>query len=495
MLSTLKNKLRQLWNNLPLRIRLTFFYVGLLGLLLGIFGGTLYWDTRHFLFQSTTTRIRAQAKPVIERRLFGAGGSSSSSPQALEERLQQIAYPLARDLTSRDTVALVLDKTGQVLADGRLLPEEPYPPVPSPQAVSRALAGENEVNYITTIQGERVLVLLIPLRQAPGSPQVIGVVQLSTPLAPIEQILQRQRLLLALSITGTLLVGTILGLWLTTSALTGLTRMVQTCQRIAQGDLSQRVNLPHHRDEVGQLALAFDEMVARIEALFASQGRFVANAAHELRTPLTALQGSLEVLMRGAQDDPAATARLIQGMYREITRLTRLSQQLLDLTRLESASDIRKQPLELATFFDEFLQQAQLLGPERNISLQAGPPLTLLADADALRRVLFNLVDNAIQHTAPGGTISLGWRRQGDQVAIWVADDGEGIAPEDLPHIFEPFYRGDRSRSRRWGGTGLGLALAKALVEAHGGQIQVSSEPGRGALFTITLPLSQNENL
>ena len=494
-----------IWNNLSLRLRLTLLYVGLLALLLCILSGVLYWDTRRFLLDSTATRLRAQAKPVIERWLYSDGmpspGPLPAPPLSPPEPpappsapapadLSYIADALARDLTSRDTVALILDRDGQVVANGRRLPEEPVPPTPNPTYYSRALAGENEVNYITIASGQHTLVLLIPLRRAPASPEILGVVQLSTPLAPIDQILLRQRLLLGIGIGLTLCAGTIFGLWLTTSALKPLNRMVATCRRIAAGDLRQRVNLPHRHDEIGQLASTFDNMVARIEAAFEAQHRFVANAAHELRTPLTALQGSLEVLLRGSQDDPAAVARLTQGMYREVTRLARLCEQLLDLTRVNASAPVHRQPVELRAFFNEFVQQARLLAREREVILEAGPPITVSADPDALKEMLFNLVDNAVQHTEREGTITLGWRSSPGEVEMWVADNGEGIAPDDLPHIFEPFYRGDRSRSRRRGGTGLGLTLARALIEAHGGRIKVDSWVGKGTRFTITLPVA-----
>ena len=463
------------WRNLSLRVRLTLLYVGLLALLLATLGGALYWDFQNFLLTSTATRLRAQAKPVIDA-LMTTG----------DQRAQ--AQTLARNLTSRDTAALIIAPDGSVIASGKTLPEEPAPPPPDPAHYHRALAGDNEVTYETGPDDDRQLVMLIPWRSAPGGPDILGVIQLSTPLAPIERILWRQKLALGLGIMLTLLAATAGGLWLTSSALRPLSRMTDTCERIAEGDLSQRVNLPERGDEIGRLASAFDHMVARLEAAFQAQRRFVANAAHELRTPLTAIRGSLEVLMRGAQDDPAAAARLTQGMYREVVRLSRLSEQLLDLSRIGAPAAIHKQSVALTSFFEAFLAQAQLLARERTVALEPGPDITLFADPDALTEMLFNLVDNAVQHTTEGGVITLGWAAKGDTTELWVADDGEGIAPQDLPHIFEPFYRGDASRSRRQGGSGLGLALVQALAQAHGGRISVSSQPGQGARVAITLP-------
>ncbi len=505
------------WNDLPLRYKLTLLYVGLLAVLLCVLGVALYLDTAHFLVHTTAVRLRAQAKPVIEHWLPGwAAGEEGPSPPvpgptppagapgppgppvpappgdkaAIASSLDGIAAQLSRALTSRDTTALVLDADGKLLASGRQLPEEPLPAPPDSTYVSRALAGENEVTYTTNVDGVRSLVLLIPLRHAPGEGEVVGVVELTTPLALIDAVLWRQRLLIGLGIVLTLVLGTLGGLWITRSALTPLQRMISTCRRIAAGDLSQRVNLPARRDEVGQLASAFDNMVAQIERTFAAQKRFVAAAAHELRTPLTALRGSLEVLLRGAQDDPSAAARLVQGMYREVTRLVRLAEQLLDITRLDSPVIIHRQPVDVARFFTGFLDQARRLAGERTVTLTPGGDVTVSADPDALKQVLFNLVDNAVKHTSPDDRIEIGWEVGEDEVAIWVADDGAGIAPDDLPHVFEPFYRGDRSRSRRQGGAGLGLSLARAVVEAHGGTIEVESGLNVGTRVTLRLPRS-----
>ncbi len=506
------------WNDLPLRYKLTLLYVGLLAALLCALGVVLYLDTAHFLIHTTAVRLRAQAKPTIEHWLPGwSAGEEGPKPPAPgpapppgapalpgppapappEDRtetasssLEGIAAQLSRSLTSRDTTALVLNATGRLVANGRQLPEEPLPASPDSTYVSRALAGENEVTYITSVNGVRSLVLLIPLRRAPGERKVVGVVELTTPLSLIDAVLWRQRLLIGLGIVLTLGLGTLGGLWITRSALAPLQRMIYTCRRIAAGDLSQRVNLPARRDEVGQLASAFDNMVAQIEKAFAAQKRFVAAAAHELRTPLTALHGSLEVLLRGAQDDPTTAARLVQGMYREVTRLIRLAEQLLDLTRLDSPVIIHRKSVNLAQFLTGFLDQARRMAGERTVTLTPGEDVTISADPDAFKQVLFNLVDNAIKHTAPNGRIEIGWEAREKEIAIWVADDGVGIAPDDLPHVFEPFYRGDRSRSRRRGGAGLGLSLARAVVEAHGGTIEVESELNAGTRVTLRLPRS-----
>ncbi len=475
----------KLWDKLSLRTRLTLLHSGLLALIVCILGVTFFIDTRNLLIENTASHLRARAKPIIEHWLYGQKNHLPTS-----DDLKQIAKSLARDLTSRNTVALILDKHGKTIANGKMLPEEPSPPSPNPVYYSQALAGKNEVNYIISQSNHHTLVILIPLRQTPTSQKIIGVVQLSSPLTSVEQTLFYHGLYLATGALITLFMGFGLGFLLTSSALRGLKRVINICQEISKGNLNLRVNLPKRQDEIGQLAHAFDKMVECIESTFEAQRRFVANAAHELRTPLTVLRGSLDVLLRGSQDDPAAVTRLSQGMYQEVTRLARLCDQLLDLAKLETSTKIQKRPLNLNDFFKNFITQAQLLTQGRRIVLREGPFVTLVVDPDMLKQILFNLLYNAIQHTDETGTITLGWKLTPNQVEIWIADNGEGISPQDLPHIFEPFYRGKNVTSKRIKGTGLGLTLVKSMVEAHNGYIKVDSQLGKGTVFTFRLPLN-----
>ncbi|MGH2559096.1 MAG: sensor histidine kinase, partial [Thermomicrobiales bacterium] len=368
-------------------------------------------------------------------------------------------------------------------------PTAEAPPAPADaDQIKRALAGDDDVSYVAELDGRETLVTLFPLRSEPNQAEVLGVVQLATTLDLANDVLGRERLLLGLGVLAALVIGALGSLWLTTSALAPLRRMIGTCRGIAAGNLDARVDLPRRQDEVGQLATAVDEMAMRIEAAFTAQRRFIADAAHELRTPLTGLAGTLEVLLRGARDDPATASDLIERMHHEVTRLHRLAEQLLDVSRLDAEAVVQTQPLALPRFVDDILPHAQALGRERAIAVEAGVPVTVHADPDRIQQALLHLVDNAVQHTAPGGVIRLGWQVEPASVDFWVADNGEGIAPGDLPHVFEPFFRGDRGRSRRRGGTGLGLTLVRTIATAHGGQVTVESRPGIGSRFTITLP-------
>jgi len=453
----------------------------LLALLLTIFGYGIFITNKKFLIDTTATRLRAQAKPVIE--------SWMSVPNSIfpfdKVKLDQFAL----DLSSRDTKALILDNSGNILSWGKHLITEPLSVLPDKFYYSISLSGENEVTYIAKEKSGIFLVVLIPLRGASSRHKILGLVQLSTPLSGVYEILDRQKLMLKLGIIILLISGAAAGYWITWLSLKDLTSMVKVCNTIAEGDLDLRIDLPKRKDEIGQVANAFDNMISRIEELFTAQNRFIANAAHELRTPMTSLQGSLEVLMRGAQDDPQSFLRLTQGMYREVTRLNRMCEQLLDLSRIDKPMNIRKKSLRINSYLKDFLQYAELMAEGREMVLKNGPDLYLLMDPDSLRQILFNLTDNAVQHTGENGIITFTWELSGSDIIITVSDNGYGISPEDLPSIFEPFYRGDRSRSRITGGTGLGLAIVKNLVEANGGEIKVESIVDEGTVILLSFPV------
>lgn len=481
--------MRRWWRDAPLGRRLTVLYMGLLAGLLVAVGISHYVETRSFLHDSTALRQRAQAKPVIDFWLTQLAAGGVSQPDLLE----RIAPGFASDLTTQDTTALVLDQTGAVVADGGPSSTGLESASPDPGRVAHVLAAGNDLTYQATVGGQHSLILLIPLKSSPNHPETAGVVQLTTTLALADEVLWRERLAMLITVPIALALGGLGCLWLTRSALAPLRRMVVTCHRISAGHLGGRVDLPRQQDEIGELALAFDDMATQIETAFAAQRRFVADAAHELRTPLAALLGSLEVLALGAQDDPTAARALIPGMYREAVRLNRLAGRLLDISRLEAQAAIQLQAVDLPLLLTALLPRARLIAPHQALQLERGESSIVPADPDRLQQALLHLVENAAQHSAPGGVIRLGWRCTPSEVELWVADDGEGIAATDLPHIFEPFYRGERGRDRRQGGAGLGLAVVRSILEAHGGKVRVDSQTGRGARFTLTLPLPSPE--
>jgi two-component system OmpR family sensor kinase len=285
------------------------------------------------------------------------------------------------------------------------------------------------------------------------------------------------------------------GWWLVRRGLRPLDRMADTADEIAAGDLSQRVDGADERTEVGRLGLALNTMLGRIQTAFDRQRasedrlrRFVADASHELRTPITSIRGYAELFRRGASVRPDDLERAMRRIEDEGARMGVLVDDLLLLARLDQGRPLERAPVDLAAIVTDAVHDARAAAPDREISLSADGPVEVAGDELRLRQVVANLLDNARAHTPAGTPVSVRLSRDGESATLQVSDRGPGLSPAEAERIFERFYRGDSSRSRSSGGAGLGLSIASAIVEAHGGRITTVSTPGEGATFVVTLP-------
>jgi signal transduction histidine kinase len=299
------------------------------------------------------------------------------------------------------------------------------------------------------------------------------------------------------------------GYFLSSSITHKLAELVQASQRVSRGDFSARV-VPAGRDEVAQLAEAFNAMTARLEqadadarALEAARRDLVAWASHDLRTPLASLRAMLDALADGVVTDPETVARYVQQSQTETARMSALIDDLFELAQIDAGNLVlRCEASSLTDLISDTLEAFRARAEARQVRLSGSvaPGLDPVWMApEKISRVLSNLVENAIRHTPAGGVIEVQARPEDDHVRVTVQDTGEGIPPEDLPRVFDRFYRGDaaRTRSQATGearqprgsaGAGLGLAIARAVVEAHGGRIWAESEPGHGARLQFWLP-------
>ena len=275
----------------------------------------------------------------------------------------------------------------------------------------------------------------------------------------------------------------------------GMTRplrdMARASGRMAQGDYGQRVQTTS-RDEVGELARAFNRMSSDLAQVERLRRELVANVSHELKTPISALRAHLENLLDGVEEPDRAT---LQVMLAQSERLSRLVEQLLDLSRLESGDvPFERSAVELAPLVREVSSEVRVGLPDGvRVVGEISPGLPpVWADRERLHQVVFNLLDNALRFTPRGGTVTISAARSGDALQVRVADTGPGIPPEHLPYVFERFYRVDQARSRGDGGTGIGLAIARSIVEAHGGRIWAESEVGSGSTFGFELPIARD---
>ncbi len=308
---------------------------------------------------------------------------------------------------------------------------------------------------------------------------------------------------------GAIVLGTLLAFFLNTLLLQSLWRVTDAAQAIATGDLKQRERLPLRlppQDEIDRLAGSLNEMVTRLERAeelqLASElrfRRFFSDASHQLRTPLTSLRGFTEVLMRGAKDDPEMSTRVLKLMKSEAERMTLLINDLLILARLDDSRPIKKEYIDLLALATEEIEKARLRAKDTrpiSLSILTEKRLDLKGDPERIHQLFFVLLDNALRYgrLAPEGTIRIELDREDEFSVIRVIDNGEGIASNDLAHIFDAFYRVQPKRNSHGTnptGTGLGLTIAAAIVRAHAGTISVYSEPGKGTTFTVKLPCAE----
>lgn len=287
--------------------------------------------------------------------------------------------------------------------------------------------------------------------------------------------------------------------YFSSAALTDRIRMlVQAAREIAQGRLATRVSDPG-RDEMAALAQTFNEMAAQLQATEQKQRELdvlrrdlIAWVSHDLRTPLTSIRAILEALADGVVEDPAVAQRYLQTAQRDIRSLSGLIDDLFEMAQMDAGGlQLERSAGSIADLISDTIERFSEIAGRQGIELHgsAGAGVDPVHfDLQRMSRVLSNLTGNALRHTPAGGSVCLTAARTPEGVTVAVEDSGEGIRPEDLPYIFDRFYRGEKSRNRATGGSGLGLAIARGVVEAHGGVIRVESEPGMGAKFVFTIP-------
>jgi len=296
-------------------------------------------------------------------------------------------------------------------------------------------------------------------------------------------------------IAGALLLISAAGGWILSGrALKPIDDITQRARRITANDLSQRLDVKQE-DELGRMAATFDDMIARLEEAFERQKRFASDASHELRTPLTVMRSEVGLALTRPRSAEEYRETLV-SMDEEVSRLSTIVSDLLTLTHIDvDPAGIQHKPVALDDLLRELIARVNVIAAERDIAMRAESlaPVMVTGDPTRLRQLFTNLLDNAVNYTPDSGRVTVTLDRTGEGARARVADTGIGIASQDLPRIFERFYRADAARVQNTEGTGLGLAISRSVVQAHHGHIDVVSQPGKGTTVTVTLPIDSRK--
>ena len=455
------------------RARLTLWYAGVLALSLIAFAILIYYAAAAIFHERQDESLRSTAQTV-----------ASAYVEEFEEThsLAKAGQIVFAELTFPNRYVEVIDNTGQPIASSRNLSGTV---VTIPASILAEVRQQG--SSLVTVGNLRVAV--VPL----SSDRELGFATVAEPLAVIDGGLSRLRRDFFAGVPIVLLLASAGGYFLARKSLGPIASMNEQTQRISAESLSARLEVKNPRDELGKLTATINDLLSRLESAFEEQQRFIADASHELRTPLAVLRGETEVALEQTRTVEEYQQSLLL-IKEESERLSRIVEDLFILARKPMAAPaaLIKEPVSLNEAVRDCTRAAQVLAIRKGVKLNLQDNSSLLSlrgDEEMIKRMLLNLLDNAVKYTPEGGEISVALCRQNGHAEIVVRDTGIGIPESDQRRVFDRFYRVDKTRSRALGGAGLGLSIARWIVEAHEGQIKIDSTPGRGSTFTVELPL------
>lgn len=457
-----------------IRARLAILYTGLLAVALLVFGSAVYAVVRAELVRSFDEALLAGAEHAAGAVALEVGASGNLEPPS--RLLDQLVATGGR--------AIVLDVGGRVVADSAPGDTEPLPV--GPAALAAADAHPHEI-LDAAIADEAYRFTIEPVVTADGGRS--GYLVWAASSGELTDLLGT--LVTALVAGGVLVVALSLaaGWILARGALAPVADVTETARAIAlSGDFGARVDAEQEGDEVGELAVAFNEMLAALEQNHQTLQRFLGDASHQLRTPVTTMRANLDLAQRPGLPD-AERAAILADARDEAERMGRLIGDLLALARAESGARLEFAPVELDALLVEAVRRERHAAPHVRMTVSSVEPAAVDGDRDRLREVLGNLLDNAARYTPPGGSVVAALEVRDRRAVVRVEDTGIGLDEADRERVFERLYRGSRAREMRPSGTGLGLAIARWIVELHGGTIELASRQGGGTVATVELPV------
>jgi heavy metal sensor kinase len=464
-------------NTRSLSFRLVTWYAGVLTVVFVLLGALIFVSLRHYLEANVLDTQARRARQIAATLVASVRRDSES---ALAAQVETLYSPESNDRFIRITRA-----DGAVVYASGAPRGETFDPSQVPELPRGDIATAARK---VALAGGSLLIATVPAGAADGTRYRVEV---GTSAAPLEGTLRRLLGMLAVGLPLTVAVAVAGGFVLVRRALDPVERIARKAQEITQHNLSERLPAVDSGDELERLSVSLNHMISRLQEAIDGSKQFVADASHELRTPLTVMRGELESL---AQDPQLGreTRETLGSVLEEVERLAEIVDSLFALSRLdagEASAEWRR--FDLAELAATTAGQMSLLATDKNVSItyQSTPGVMVEGDPARLKQVIVNLLDNAIKYTAPGGRVRLSVRGEQGQAVLEVADDGIGIPAEALPHVFKRFFRVDTSRSREQGGAGLGLAIVKSICSAHGADIEVISEVGKGSTFRLRQPL------
>jgi heavy metal sensor kinase len=457
------------------RIRLTLWYAGVLALSLIAFALVIYYAAGNIFHERQDESLRSTAQTVASAYVEELAEAHSLS-KAGEVVLSEITFP--------NRYVQLTDNTGKPIAASANL-------AGSTIAIPAAVLAEARARGFSHVTVSGLRVTVVPL----STDQTLGYAAVAEPLSVVEAGLRELRRDLFTGVLLVLLLASAGGYFLARKSLAPIASMNSQTQHVSAENLSARLDVTNSRDELGRLATTINDLLARLENSFKEQQRFIADASHELRTPLAVLRGETEVALTKPRtiEEYQQSLSLIQD---EAESLSRIVVDLFILARqpINTRAALNKERVSLNDAVRECARAAQVLAMQKGVQLKLendSPSIALNGDQELIRRMILNLLDNAVKYTPAGGEISLALARQNGNAEIVVRDTGIGIPESAQPRVFDRFYRVDKARARAMGGAGLGLSIAQWIVEVHGGDISVSSTHGQGSTFTVVLPLNQ----
>lgn len=456
-----------------IRVRLTAWYLAMLALGLAVFGVGSWFAMRASAFHTIDEELEDRIRGVEK---FMQIQIASLSPVEIRDEFREHSV-----LGPGGDLFQVCNEKGEWLYRSAVL-ENSQVPIHGPDQLGGAAVFEDLVVQSTPV---RFATRRVVVNDHPYS------IQVAAPLNEFYEALERFRLILWFSVPLLLIGATVGGFWISRRALQPVDQITAAAESISIQSLSDRLDVPNTADELQRLSETLNRMLARLNSSVQRMSQFTADASHELRAPVSLIRTTAELAANGGRTNAEYHEDMAQ-ILAEAERTSRLINSLLLLARADAGEDgLQREFTNLATSVREAIDQGRTLAAERHIELTADigkKPIVVLGDAEALRRLAFILIDNAIKYNNEGGSVQVALGSDDGHAVCTVRDSGIGIAEEDQRHIFDRFWRADKVRSRGAGGAGLGLSIARWIVERHQGTIEVRSEVGKGTTLTLKLP-------